>query len=128
MPVSLEDQPARLPGDRRAKLDARAAELIAGPWPARSGSSRRPSRAWRSAAAAVHVAQLVEDMGGQLDLLATFPDRPRAPEGARHCACAKRRGGRKDAAPDKRISSGRREIGRPSGLARTGLAQNPTIV
>lgn len=29
MPVSLEDQPARLPGDRRAKLDARAAELIA---------------------------------------------------------------------------------------------------
>lgn len=55
MPVSLEDQPARLPGDRRAKLDARAAELIAQEMILRD--LRRASIARRSMARALGVKQ-----------------------------------------------------------------------
>ena len=94
MAVSLEDKLARLPGERRAKVDARAAELIAEEMTLRD-LRRALARTQVHLARELGVKQetvsrlekrsdmllstlrgYVEAMGGQLELLATFPDRP----------------------------------------------------
>ena len=94
MAVSLEDKLARLPGERRAKVDARAAELIAEEMTLRD-LRRALDRTQVHLARELGVKQetvsrlekrsdmllstlrgYVEAMGGELDLLATFPDRP----------------------------------------------------
>lgn len=94
MAASLEDKLARLPGDRRAKVDARAAELIAEEMTLRD-LRRALERTQVRLARELGVKQetvsrleqrsdmllstlrsYVEAMGGELELLATFPDRP----------------------------------------------------
>jgi transcriptional regulator with XRE-family HTH domain len=94
MAVSLEDKLARLPGERRAKVDARAAELIAEEMTLR-GLRRALERTQVHLARKLGVKQetvsrlekrsdmllstlrgYVEAMGGELDLLAKFPNRP----------------------------------------------------
>jgi transcriptional regulator with XRE-family HTH domain len=94
MAVSLEDTLARLPGERRAKVDARAAELIAEEMTLRD-LRRALDRTQVRLARALGVKQetisrlekrsdmllstlrgYVEAMGGELDLVAKFPDRP----------------------------------------------------
>jgi transcriptional regulator with XRE-family HTH domain len=94
MAVSLEDKLARLPGERRAKVDARAAELIAEEMTLRD-LRRALDRTQVHLARELGVKQetvsrlekrsdmllstlrgYVEAMGGELDLLARFPDRP----------------------------------------------------
>ena len=94
MAASLEDKLARLPGERRAQVDARAAELIAEEMTL--GDLRRALvRTQVHLARELGVKQetvsrlekrsdmllstlrgFVEAMGGELDLLAKFPDRP----------------------------------------------------
>jgi transcriptional regulator with XRE-family HTH domain len=94
MAVSLEDKLARLPGERRAKVDARAAELIAEEMTLRD-LRRALDRTQVRIARELGIKQetvsrlekrsdmllstlrgYVEAMGGELDLLARFPDRP----------------------------------------------------
>ncbi len=94
MAVSLEDKLAGLPGDRRAKIDARAAELIAEEMTLRD-LRRALNRTQVALAKQLGVKQetisrlekrsdmllstlrsYVEAMGGELDLVAKFPDRP----------------------------------------------------
>jgi transcriptional regulator with XRE-family HTH domain len=94
MAASLEDQLARLPAERRAKVDARAAELIAEEMTLRD-LRRALDRTQVRLARKLGVKQetvsrlekrsdmllstlrgYVEAMGGELDLIATFPDRP----------------------------------------------------
>jgi hypothetical protein len=94
MAASLEDKLARLPGDRRAKVDARAAELIAEEMTLRD-LRRALDRTQVRLARELGVKQetvsrlekrsdmllstllgYVEAMGGELDLIAKFPDRP----------------------------------------------------
>jgi transcriptional regulator with XRE-family HTH domain len=94
MAVSLEDELARLPGERRAKVDARAAELIAEEMTLRD-LRRALDRTQVRLARELGVKQetisrleqrsdmlvstlrsYVEAMGGELDLVAKFPDRP----------------------------------------------------
>ena len=94
MAVSLEDKLARLPGERRAKVDARADELIAGEMTLRD-LRRALERTQVRLARELGVNQetvsrlekrsdmllstlrsYVEAMGGELDLLAKFPGRP----------------------------------------------------
>ena len=94
MAVSLEDKLARLPDDRRAKVDGRAAELIAEEMTLRD-LRRALDRTQVHLARELGVKQetisrlekrsdmllstlrgYVEAMGGQLDLLARFPVRP----------------------------------------------------
>jgi hypothetical protein len=94
MAVSLEDRLARLPGDRRAKVDARAALLIAEEMTLRD-LRRALERTQVHLARKLGVKQetvsrlekrsdmllstlrgYIEAMGGELDLLARFPDRP----------------------------------------------------
>ena len=94
MAVSLEDKLARLPAERRAKVDARAAELIAEEMTLRD-LRRALDRTQVQLARELGVKQetvsrlekrsdmllstlrgYVEAMGGELELLATFPDRP----------------------------------------------------
>jgi hypothetical protein len=94
MAASLEAKLARLPDDRRAKVDARAAELIAEEMTLRD-LRRALDRTQVHLARALGVKQetvsrleqrsdmllstlrgYVEAMGGQLELLAKFPDRP----------------------------------------------------
>ena len=94
MAVSLEDKLAQLPGERRAKVDARAAELLAEEMTLRD-LRRALDRTQVHLARELGVKQetisrlekrsdmllstlrsYVEAMGGELDLLATFPDRP----------------------------------------------------
>jgi DNA-binding XRE family transcriptional regulator len=94
MAASLEDKLARLPGDRRAKVAARAAELIAEEMTLRD-LRRALDRTQVHLARELGVKQetvsrlekrsdmllstlrsYVEAMGGQLHLLAKFPDRP----------------------------------------------------
>lgn len=93
MAASLEDKLARLAGDRRAKVDARAAELIAEEMTLRD-LRRALDRTQVHLARALGVKQesvsrleqrsdmllstlrsYVEAMGGELDLVAKFPDR-----------------------------------------------------
>jgi transcriptional regulator with XRE-family HTH domain len=94
MAVSLEDKLARLPGERRAKVDARAALLIAEEMTLRD-LRRALDRTQVRLARELGVKQetvsrlekrsdmllstlrgYVEAMGGELDLLAKLPDRP----------------------------------------------------
>jgi transcriptional regulator with XRE-family HTH domain len=94
MAASLKDKLARLPGERRAKVDARAAELIAEEMTLRD-LRRALDRTQVRLARELGVKQetvsrlekrsdmllstlrsYVEAMGGELELLATFPDRP----------------------------------------------------
>jgi transcriptional regulator with XRE-family HTH domain len=94
MAVSLEDKLARLPGERRAKVAARAAELIAEEMTLRD-LRRALDRTQVHLARELGVKQetisrlekrsdmllstlrgYVEAMGGELDLVAKFPDRP----------------------------------------------------
>jgi DNA-binding XRE family transcriptional regulator len=94
MAVSLEDKLARLPQERRAKVDARAAELIAEEMTLRE-LRRALDRTQVTLARQLGVKQetisrlekrsdmllstlrsYVEAMGGELDLMAKFPDRP----------------------------------------------------
>jgi DNA-binding XRE family transcriptional regulator len=94
MAVSLEDKLARLPGDRRAEVDARAAELIAEEMTLRD-LRRALDRTQVYLARELGVKQetvsrlekrsdmllstlrsYVEAMGGELNLLAKFPGRP----------------------------------------------------
>jgi DNA-binding XRE family transcriptional regulator len=94
MAVSLEDKLARLPGERRAKLDARAAELIAEEMTLRD-LRRALDRTQVHLARELGVKQetvsrlekrsdmllstlrsYVAAMGGELDMVAEFPDRP----------------------------------------------------
>jgi hypothetical protein len=94
MAASLEDKLARLPGARRAKVDARAAELIAEEMSLRD-LRRALDRTQVRLARELGVKQetvsrleqrsdmllstlrgYVEAMGGELDLVAKFPDRP----------------------------------------------------
>jgi DNA-binding XRE family transcriptional regulator len=94
MAASLEDKLARLRGDRRAKVDARAAELIAEEMTLRD-LRRALDRTQVHLARELGVKQetvsrlekrsdmllstlrsYVEAMGGELDLLAKFPGRP----------------------------------------------------
>jgi DNA-binding XRE family transcriptional regulator len=94
MAASLEDKLARLPGERRAKVDARAAELIAEEMTLRD-LRRALDRTQVHLARELGVKQetvsrlekrndmllstlrsYVEAMGGELDLIAKFPDRP----------------------------------------------------
>jgi DNA-binding XRE family transcriptional regulator len=94
MAARLEDKFARLPRDRRAKVDARAAELIAEEMTLRD-LRRALDRTQVHMARELGVKQetvsrlekrsdvllstlrgYVEAMGGELHLLATFPDRP----------------------------------------------------
>jgi DNA-binding XRE family transcriptional regulator len=94
MAASLEDKLARLPGDRRAKVDARAAELIAEEMTLRD-LRRALDRTQVHLARKLGVKQetvsrlekrsdmllstlrsYVAAMGGELELLAKFPDRP----------------------------------------------------
>jgi transcriptional regulator with XRE-family HTH domain len=94
MAVSLEDKLDRLPGKRRAKVDARAAELIAEEMTLRD-LRRALDRTQVHLARELGVKQetvsrlekrsdmllstlrgYIEAMGGELDLLAKFPDRP----------------------------------------------------
>ena len=94
MAVSLEDKLARLPGERRAKVDARAAELIAEEMTLRD-LRRALDRTQVHLARDLGVKQetvsrleqrsdmllstlrsYVQAMGGELDLVARFPDRP----------------------------------------------------
>jgi hypothetical protein len=94
MAVSLEDKLARLPGDRRAKVDAGAAELIAEEMTLRDlrhALDRTHVRLARELGVKQEtVSRLerrsdmllstlrgyVEAMGGELDLVARSPDRP----------------------------------------------------
>jgi hypothetical protein len=94
MAVSLEDKLARLPGERRAKVDARAAELIAEEMTLRDlrrALDRTQVRLARELGVKQEtVSRLekrsdmllstlrshVEAMGGELNILAKFPDRP----------------------------------------------------
>jgi DNA-binding XRE family transcriptional regulator len=94
MAASLEDKLARLPAERRAKVDARAAELIAEEMTLRD-LRRALDRTQVRLARELGVKQetisrlekrsdmllstlrsYVEAMGGELDLIAKFPDRP----------------------------------------------------
>jgi hypothetical protein len=94
MAASLEDKLARLPAERRAKVDARAAELIAGEMTLRD-LRRALDRTQVRLARDLGVKQetvsrlekrsdmllstlrsYVEAMGGELDLVAKFPGRP----------------------------------------------------
>ena len=94
MAASLEDKLARLPGDRRAKVDAHAALLIAEEMTLRD-LRRALDRTQVRLARELGVKQetvsrlekrsdmllstlrsYVEAMGGELDLLAKFPGRP----------------------------------------------------
>jgi DNA-binding XRE family transcriptional regulator len=94
MAVSLEDKLARLPGERRAKIDARAAELIAEEMTLRD-LRRALDRTQVHLARELGVKQetvsrlekrsdmllstlrsYVAAMGGELDMVAKFPDRP----------------------------------------------------
>jgi DNA-binding XRE family transcriptional regulator len=94
MAARLEDKLARLPRDRRAKVDARAAELIAEEMTLRD-LRRALDRTQVHMARELGVKQetvsrlekrsdmllstlrsYVEAMGGELDLLAKFPDGP----------------------------------------------------
>jgi DNA-binding XRE family transcriptional regulator len=94
MAVSLEDKLARLPQERRAKVDARAAELIAEEMTLRE-LRRALDRTQMALAKQLGVKQetisrlekrsdmllstlrsYVEAMGGELDLTAKFPNRP----------------------------------------------------
>jgi transcriptional regulator with XRE-family HTH domain len=94
MAISLEDKLARLPGERRAKVDARAAELIAEEMTLRD-LRRALDRTQVHLARELGVKQetvsrlekrsdmllstlrgYVEAMGGELDVVAKFPDRP----------------------------------------------------
>ena len=94
MAPSLEDKLAGLPGDRRAKVDARAAELIAEEMTLRD-LRRALDRTQVHLAKQLGVKQetisrlekrsdmllstlrsYVAAMGGELDLVAKFPDRP----------------------------------------------------
>jgi DNA-binding XRE family transcriptional regulator len=94
MAVSLEDKLARLPRDRRAKVAARAAELVAEETTLRD-LRRALDRTQVALAKELGVKQetvsrlekrsdmllstlrsYVEAMGGELDLVAKFPDRP----------------------------------------------------
>jgi hypothetical protein len=81
MAASLEDKLARLPGDRRAKVDARAAELIertqvrlARELGIKQETVSRLEK--RSDMLLSTLRSYVEAMGGELDLVARFPDRP----------------------------------------------------
>lgn len=94
MAVSLEDKLAGLPANRRAKVDARAAELIAEEMTLhdlRRALDRTQVRVARELGVKQEtVSRLekrsdmllstlrgyVEAMGGELDLIAKFPDRP----------------------------------------------------
>jgi DNA-binding XRE family transcriptional regulator len=94
MAASLKDKLARLPGERRAKVDARAAELIAEEMTLRD-LRRALDRTQVHLARELGVKQetisrlekrsdmllstlrsYVAAMGGELDMVATFPDRP----------------------------------------------------
>jgi transcriptional regulator with XRE-family HTH domain len=94
MPVSLEDKLARLPADRHAKVDARAAELIAEEMTLRD-LRRALDRTQVDLGKQLGVKQetvsrlekrsdmllstlrgYVEAMGGELDLIVKFPERP----------------------------------------------------
>jgi transcriptional regulator with XRE-family HTH domain len=94
MAARLKDKLARLPADRRAKVDARAAELIAEEMTLRD-LRRALDRTQVRLARELGVKQetvsrlekrsdmllstlrgYVEAMGGELDLIAKFPDRP----------------------------------------------------
>lgn len=94
MAVSLEEKLARLPAERRAKVDARAAELIAEEMTLRD-LRRALDRTQVHLARKLGVKQetvsrlekrsdmllstlrgYVEAMGGELELMAKFPDRP----------------------------------------------------
>jgi transcriptional regulator with XRE-family HTH domain len=94
MAVSLEDKLARLPAERRVKVDARAAELIAEEMTLRD-LRRALDRTQVRLARKLGVKQetvsrlekrsdmllstlrgYVEAMGGELDLVAKFPARP----------------------------------------------------
>jgi DNA-binding XRE family transcriptional regulator len=94
MAVSLEEKLARLPAERRAKVDARAAELIAEEMTLRD-LRRALDRTQVHLARELGVKQetvsrlekrsdmllstlrgYVEAMGGELDLVATFTNRP----------------------------------------------------
>lgn len=94
MVVSLEDKRAQLPEARRAKVDGRAAELIAEEMTLRD-LRRALDRTQVALASELGVTQetvsrlekrsdmllstlrsYVEAMGGELDLVAKFPDRP----------------------------------------------------
>jgi hypothetical protein len=94
MAASLEDKLARLPAERRAKVDARAALLIAEEMTLRD-LRRALDRTQVHLARELGVKQetvsrlekrsdmllstlrgYVEAMGGELDLIAKFPDRP----------------------------------------------------
>ncbi len=94
MATSLEDRLAELPGDRRATVDARAAELIAEELTLRD-LRRALARTQVDLARQLGVKQetvsrlekrsdmllstlrsYVAAMGGELDLVAKFPDRP----------------------------------------------------
>ena len=94
MAVSLEDKLARLPGDRRAKVDARAAELIAEEMTLRDlrraldltqvdlarqlgVKQETVSRLEKRSDMLLSTLRgYVAAMGGELDLVAKFPDRP----------------------------------------------------
>jgi DNA-binding XRE family transcriptional regulator len=94
MAVSLEEKLALLPGERRARVDARAAELIAEEMTLRD-LRRALERTQVDLARQLGVKQetvsrlekrsdmllstlsgYVAAMGGELDLVAKFPDRP----------------------------------------------------
>jgi transcriptional regulator with XRE-family HTH domain len=94
MVASLEDKLAELPGDRRAKVEARAAELIAEEMTLRD-LRRALDRTQVALARQLGVKQetvsrlekrsdmllstlrhYVQAMGGELELVAKFPDRP----------------------------------------------------
>jgi hypothetical protein len=133
MVASLEDKLAELPGDRRAKVEARAAELIAEEMTLRD-LRRALDRTQVALARQLGVKQetvsrlekrsdmllstlreYVEAMGGELDLVAKFPDRPAvrlralAPVGAQKEADA----GKGPPAPSRR----RRRVKKPAHVA-----------
>jgi hypothetical protein len=90
MAVGLEDKLARLPGERRARVDACAAELIAEEMTLRDLRRAQVRLARELGVKQETISRLekhsdmllstlrgyVEAMGGELDLVAKFPDRP----------------------------------------------------
>jgi DNA-binding XRE family transcriptional regulator len=135
MAVSLEDKLARLPGDRRAKVDARAAELIAEEMTLRD-VRRALDRTQVRLARELGVQQetisrqekrsdmllstlrsYVEAMGGELDILVKFPDRPPVRlKTLSPVLCAKRAGCRRIPAHGNSTSQARQKTRRRGRL------------